>query len=48
MSEGWNIVVVVADTFRLPRYEHQGTNALGRPEFTEQQPQRTQHKGGTA
>ncbi len=33
---------------RLPRYEHQGTDALGRPEFTEQQPQRTQQKGGTS
>ena len=33
---------------RLPRYEHQGTDALGRPEFTEQQPQRTQQTGGTA
>ncbi len=33
---------------RLPRYEHRGTDALGRPEYAEQQTQPTQQTGGTA
>ncbi len=33
---------------RLPRYEHRGTDALGRPEYAEQQSQPTQQTGGTA